>query len=154
MTGRHQPRPTRFTGVLEAGGWRLKRYEITLDGGPVAADVDRAVVATLAAELPPGDGDDVGFVVVHVGAEAVWLLADLWAGDILSQHTFTAPLGAPTRFARVPFGGPTACVWELVVHAHERDVYVAHVLDPADGPHREAYLDDTLAPIERRVITA
>lgn len=154
MTGRHQSRPTRFTGFLESGGWRLKRYEITLDGEPVPADVDRAVDATLAAELPPGDGDDVGFLVVHVGAEAVWLLADLWAGDILSQHTFTAPLGATTRFARVPSGGPTACVWELVVHAHERDVYVAHVLDPADGPHREAYLADTLAPIERRVITA
>ena len=50
----------------------------------------------------------------------------------------------PLSFEPVPPGGPTACVWELAVHAHERDASVAHVLNPPDGPDYDAYLVATL----------
>ncbi|WP_420626789.1 hypothetical protein [Candidatus Poriferisodalis sp.] len=53
-------------------------------------------------------------------------------------------LDDPTSFEPVPPGGPTACVWELAVHAHERDAFVVHVLNPPDGPDYDAYLADTL----------
>ena len=81
---------------------------------------------------------------MHHGAESVWVLADLWAGDIISQHTFQAALDDPASFARVPAGGPTACVFELTVHAHERDAFVRHVLNPADGPEITNYLGDVV----------
>lgn len=72
------------------------------------------------------------------------VLADLWSGDIVSQHTFHAELDDPTAFTRVQAGGPTACVWELAVHAHESDAYIRHVLDPPGGAAIGAYLSDTL----------
>lgn len=144
MTGRFQTRPTRPTGTTVVNGWRLKTYEITLDGQPVEGDVVSAVVGVLGDELSPPTTDDVGFLIVHHGAEQVWVLADLWSGDIISQHTFCADLDDPTTFRRVPAGGPTACVWELAVHAHEREAFIRHVLDPADGPDVDGYLADTL----------
>lgn len=58
----------------------------------------------------------------------------------ISQHTFSAPLDDPSAFQRVPAGGPTACVFELTVHAHERGAFVRHVLNPGDGPRVEDYL--------------
>ncbi|MEM8707496.1 MAG: hypothetical protein AAGE98_13615 [Actinomycetota bacterium] len=144
MTGRFQTRPTRPTGTTAVNGWRLKTYEITLDGAAVGGDVVSAVGHLLGDGLPAPTTDDVGFLIVHHGAEQVWVLADLWSGDIICQHTFCADLDAPTEFRRVPAGGPTACVWELAVHAHERDAFIRHVLDPAGGPDAEAYLADTL----------
>lgn len=145
MTGRFAPRPTRPAGISIVNGWQLKRYEITLDGAPINAEIITAVDATLAAELPTASGDvEVGFVIVHHGAERVWILADLWDGDIISQHTFFAELDEPSSFCRVAPGGPTACVWELAVHSHERDAFVRHVLSPLNGPDIDAYLDDTL----------
>ena len=144
MTGRFRTRPTRPIGVWSVNGWRLKAYEITLDGSSVDAAVLGGVSALLADELPPPETDDVGFVIVHHGEEQVWVLADLWSGDIISQHTFCADLDTPTNFRRVPAGGPTACVWELAVHAHEREAFINHVLDPAAGPDVAGYLDDTV----------
>ncbi|MEM9464602.1 MAG: hypothetical protein AAGA90_04485 [Actinomycetota bacterium] len=144
MTGRFRTRPTRPLGIWSINGWRLKAYAITLDDEPITTAVLGAVHTLLAAEIPSTDTDDVGFAIVHHGAEQVWVLADLWSGDILSQHTFCADLDTPTAFRPVPAGGPTACVWELAVHAHERDAFVAHVLDPLDGPDVAAYLADRL----------
>lgn len=146
MSGRFASRPTRPTGISVVNDWRLKRYEISLDAAPIAAEILDAVDAVLASELPDASGDvEVGFVIVHHGAERVWILADLWEGDVLSQHTFFAELDEPTSFSRVGPGGPTACVWELAVHSHERDAFVRHVLSPFDGPDLDAYLEDTLS---------
>ncbi len=50
----------------------------------------------------------------------------------------------PTRFAPIPAGGSTACVWELRIHGFERDSFVTHVLDPVGGPDLGAYLADAL----------
>ncbi len=152
MGGRFRPRPTRHTGVEVHGDRRIKWYEITLDGHPV----DRAVVTaarTLADEVCGGASDTgpaVGFAILHHGAESVWLLLDLWDGDIIRQHTWTAALDTPTDFDVVPVGGPTACVWELAVHGHERDAFIRHVLDPPGGPDVDRYLADALTVTVRR----
>jgi len=146
VPGRFSERPTRATGVVSVNGWRLKFYEITIDGAAIEDAVLDAVAQVLVLELPLSQDSDVqvGFCVVHHGAESVWILADLWAGDIISQHTFSAPLDDPSTFTRVPAGGPTACVFELTVHAHERNAFVRHVLNPLDGPDLDSYLADTL----------
>lgn len=146
MSGRYEPRPTRSTGVSTVAGWSLKRYEITLDGIAVPAETIRAADAALASSLPPAPSTPaVGFVIVHVGTEQVWLLVALWFDDVLHHRTFFAPLDEPTDVAPVEVGGPTACVWELAVHGHERSAYIRHVLDPADGPRHDDYLADAIS---------
>lgn len=143
MSGRFETRPTRYVGLATINGWRIKQYEITLDNTPISAAVAAAAHQLLTNTVPATD-DGVGFVITHRGAEQMWLLADLWHGDIIHQYTFFADLVTPTDFEPVPTGGPTACVWELAVHAHERDAYIEHVLDPYDGPDHDAYLADVL----------
>lgn len=147
MSGMFKPRPTRATGVITINGWQLKNYEITLDGNDIAKDLIGAAHATLVDTLPtsPSLEPAVGFAILHRGLDGVWLLADLWNGDILHQHTFTSRLSATLPvFTLVPVGGPTACVWELTIHSHERDAYIRHILDPLTGPDIDAYLSDVL----------
>lgn len=138
-------RPVKPTGVVNINGWRLKNYEITTDGAPIPADTLEAARRTLEDLLPspPEEEAGVGFLITHQGMQAVWVLADLWAGDILSQHTLSAPLENPSAFSRVPAGGPVACVFELPVHDHERASFIRHFLE--SDPDAPGYLSDAFA---------
>jgi hypothetical protein len=138
-----RPRLTQPLGVEELRGWQLKWYEINANPEPVGDDILQAAKEAVAATLPAADVTPaIGFAIVHRGQEAVWLLPALRRGDILYQRTYSAPLSGPLAFAPVGPDGPTACVWELVVHSHERDAFVTHILSGADV---SAYLDDVVA---------
>lgn len=139
-----RPRQTRPLGVRAIQGWSLKWYSINVIPEPIQPEIIAAAEEVVAGVTPIADvAPALGFVIVHRGAESVWLLPALWRGDILYQRTFGAPLSQPTRFEEVGVsGGPTACVWELVVHAHERDAFVAHVLSRPSAPDSRAYLSD------------
>lgn len=102
---------------------------------------------TVAGALPavPSGEEGVGFVIIHKGAEAWWLLAGRWEADLLYQHTFTSPLHSVPSFEPLPARRSNGCVWELEIHAHERSSLIRHVLDPAES-HVDAYLDDVLQP--------
>lgn len=146
------PRPTRAAGVSEHGGRRLKRYEITVDGAAVDPDVIAAAARILDASARAEDVRAVGFAVLHVGLDAVWLLSAHWRDDILHQTMHSAPLDSPTELVPVTTGGPVGCVWELAVHAHERDAWIRHGLEPEAGPDLDAYLADVMvaSPDETR----
>lgn len=145
MSTDYKPRPTSCTDVSEVDRWQLKRYEILADAQPLPDQarpiIDAVIAHTVAAEEP--DELAIGFAIVHQGLEGVWLLIDLWYGDIICQHTFRADLGDDLTFTRVEAGGPTMCIWEMEVQAHERAALIRHILDP-DQPDVDAYLADQL----------
>ncbi|MEV0430930.1 nuclear transport factor 2 family protein [Micromonospora sp. NPDC050495] len=66
-----------------------------------------------------------------------------WELDLLYHQLFRAELGG-TDFQRVPSGGPTACVWELLAINHERQAWVEHVLRRPADPDVAAYLAATV----------
>jgi hypothetical protein len=148
MAGRFVSRPTSSLGVRRAGDCSLKWYAITAPGREVDAALCAAATAAADGQLRgagavSGASGGVGFAIVHAGADATWLLLGRWDEEILHHCTLRAEL-ASTAFQPVEAGGPTACVWELTVHTHERNAYVRHVLDRADGPDHAAYLADVL----------
>ncbi|MFC0627181.1 hypothetical protein [Kribbella deserti] len=134
----YRPRLTRALGVVERGQWVLKATGITAtEELPSAAEVE--AVSELVAGLTPGG---IGYLIVHKGAEALWVLVGRWELDILYQRLFRATLGT-TEFEEIPGGGPTACVWELAVIDQERRSWVRHVLSYPEQPRYEDYLADT-----------
>jgi hypothetical protein len=139
-----RPRLTESLGVEETHGWSLKWYAINVEAEPMDEEIVEAAKQVVASASSVAEADPaVGFAIVHRGEEAVWLLPAFWRGDMLYQRTFRAPLSDPTRFEEIEGpDAPTACVWELVVHAHERDAFVAHVLSGPRGPDTAAYLSD------------
>ncbi|RZQ61205.1 hypothetical protein [Amycolatopsis suaedae] len=135
----YRPRRTRTEGLTHRDGWAVKRIGITVDDKlPGEAELAAAMDAA-AGLLPPVNETGAAFLVVHRGEEALWALMGWWELDILYQRLFRAELGT-TRFERVGPDGPTACVWELVAVAHERDAWVRHVLGRPEEPDLAGYL--------------
>lgn len=101
-----------------------------------------AVQDVLAEDACDERSHGLGFCIAHVGEEAVWLLVDWWiSGGIACQRMLSAPLANPTHFT--PVSTPAlACVWELVITAHERNAWVRHMLTATPAAH--AYLEDVL----------
>lgn len=144
------PRHIAHIDTWRNAGYAVKIYGIHHDlylAGPILSDavvasVRTAVYAVLDEHSTDARGHGLGFCIVHVGQEAVWLLVDWWiSGGIVCQRMLSAPLTQPDIFT--PVSAPAlACVWELVVTAHERNAWVRHMLTAK--PDARAYLDDTL----------
>lgn len=140
------PRHTKMVGVKSCLGWQLKVYSISASACGVESQVIAAAMRFVKANVrwPAEQAISNGFVIVHQGEQAVWLLVHLWMQDILRQFVFVAPLNAPTEFQVSPMDGFNACVWELEVTQHERNAWVKHVLAKPAKPNVAGYLSDAL----------
>lgn len=149
------PEPYLPRRIAHLEHWRGAGHEIKIYGihrdvtstAPMLADDTLAAVRTATRDVLEACARDtrshgLGFCIVHVGEEAVWLLVDWWtSGGILCQRMLSAPLAQPGVFK--PVSAPAlACVWELVVTAHERNAWVRHMLTTIPNP--SAYGDDVL----------
>lgn len=145
---RFADRPTRFIGVDKLQGWQLKRYEITLDGAEITYEIRVAVDAVIDRHLAGAMiKPSVGFVILHAGKDAIWLLIDLWHNELIYHTLFRAELESPSVFAPVGSGGLAGCVWELRVIAHERNAYVRSSREANDLVWTETYLSDSCGAI-------
>lgn len=142
----YRPRHTRLSEVRRVNDWQLKIYQITLDGEPIASEiVEAAIDCVVTRSTWPTDlTHQYGFVIVHQGVEAVWVLNKIWVNDILRQYFFFAPNDDPTGFDFSHMPGFNACVWDLEVTKHERDAWATHVMTNPAEMQFEEYLNDSL----------
>ena len=144
----YQPRSTRIIDVRSVEGWKLKVYQIVRDESEIPGsivDIGLNHVQSQVPWPPHSDNKKCGFVILHAGQQALWLLIHLWLDDILRQFVFCAPVDDWTQFSASPMDGFNACVWELEVTRHERDAWVKHVLSKPQIADYESYLGDALS---------
>ena len=142
----YRKRRTYMIGVQDLAAWQLKVYAISYSGedleeGLVTAALDYAA-ARLRAAGPVMDRPGCvrhGFVIIHAGADAHWLLLGLWQGEILHAHAYRARHEDATNFAAVMQSGSATCVWELAVFEHERHAWLRHVLTQPASPDYAGY---------------
>jgi hypothetical protein len=137
----YAPRPVRFLELWTPGDWVLKLYGVAFGRDEPRAEAVAAAKTFAAAHLPePAIGDGrygVGFLIVHDGRDACWLLLDWWGNeDVLYHRLFAAQRDRPTEFAPGA-SGAAACVWELEVLKFERDNWVNAILRNPENPDLE-----------------
>lgn len=143
MTAAQVYHPRHFSpcGVRTVGPLHAKVYEIVAhgrDAGDVDAAVDhisRHISEDLLANIA---ATGLGYVLIHRGEAADWLLARTWLeGGIVAGIVYT---GNGRTFEKAP-SQIIECVWEAVVAFHERDAWVRAGMSVAG---RELYLSDML----------
>lgn len=149
----YRQRVFRFAELHTIGGLQLKCYRIGLAIGsmmnPGAHERYAHALAYVREHAPTilrlstYANHGLGYLIVHFGAQRVWLLLHWWHGeDIVLAHLASAPLEGG-RFQSEDGQPFHACVWEHVVIHHERDAWVRHML--ASPPDPAGYLEDRLA---------
>jgi hypothetical protein len=133
------------SGLLAQGGWRLKRYDISLARGGAADDVFADAWIEACGLLPSPaithDRPGIGFVIRHSGFGADYLVLCWWDNqNELLQRVLVRRYGEP-RWSDGT-GRFSICVWDLQVIWYERNAFVKHVLSQKTGPDLQAYVAD------------
>jgi hypothetical protein len=135
----YAPRPTRFRGVVEYEGYRMKRYTLTLPGEPFDdARFQSGRGLALSAVPEPAVTDErpgVGFVIEHQGRGMDYVTVAWW--DRENELSLRIIVGDDAGWR--PARSESICVWDLEVLKAERDLYAEAVLGGARA-NVEAYL--------------
>ncbi|CAN5679620.1 hypothetical protein BH24ACT22_BH24ACT22_18090 [soil metagenome] len=146
LTEPYQFRQISSLGVLEVDEWRFKLYGIHAPGRPAPDDGWKPTVWELAqTRLEDTRGHPerygVGFIIVHHGREADFVLIDWWVGEnMLENHVHVFPSDGSGTHEYMVDSGLAACVWELSVMSFEREAWIETVLANSSNPDLEAYL--------------
>jgi hypothetical protein len=144
---RYRPRPVRSRGWSEdVPGWLVKWYAISalreVPPPEVHEFAQRAALATLPEPYP--GALCCAFSVVHEDEDGCYVVIGWWSPNRLILHTKTWLADWPDLTPAPAPADATACIWEMVAIAHERDAWVRHVVIPP-VPELDAYLADTVS---------
>jgi hypothetical protein len=142
-------RLVRFIGIWEMNGWKLKVYGISAtrdlsDKDTVSAvmiEGGRRMAETVFTRDPTTNSYGLGYVILHEGLLANWLLLDWWADEIQIRHQlYKSGSADPAAFERVT-SDLIACIWELRVVGFEREAWIKTMLKSPTRPDVQRYLD-------------
>lgn len=142
-------RHIRYLQQIDHADWRIKTYGIAQQA---EASFDAQIEAARQTVLPslpqPALNEHrygVGFLIIHQGSMANWLLLDWWEHvDILRNLVFSAPHEDPANVQPVTDKGIMSCVYELEVQQFERQAWIDTVLKPGGKPDFGRYLNTRL----------
>jgi hypothetical protein len=150
----YQPRTTRLVSLHSCLDWKLKVYEICFADVSIPSEQIEQTLAFVDQNVPwlrcPGHSPRAGFVLVHRGRDAMWLMVHLWQADILSQFAFQSPLSNPVDFTPLRSDGFCGCVWELEVVSHERDAWIRCEMGSNSNSIARYWNDNFLFKLENR----
>lgn len=136
-------------GIWQAGKFRVKVTAIRCEPGDMRTELKQKAQKFVNLRLPElaereGDHHNLGFVVIHQGKDATWLLMHWWAhGEICCQELAAAVGEGEFRTVEAPFH---ACVWEHLAINHEHQAWVRTMLTSV--PSADTYLADVMAEDE------
>lgn len=143
----YAPRSLTTLPPEQVGGWMVKRYAVSALREAPVGPVHEFARLGVERSLPPShvDSPSGAYSVVHEDEDGCYVVVGWWSrnGLILHTRTWLADWEDLDRPTEAP-GHATACVWELVAMAREREAWVRYVLVP-DQPDLAAYLADTVS---------
>ncbi|MCQ8781750.1 hypothetical protein [Mangrovibrevibacter kandeliae] len=145
----YRRRRARPLGLRTVREHQLKLYALEAEGQTVERSVLHAALAVcddaLAAPPPLGlVSHGLGFLILHAGEDATWLLVQRWVdGGILCRWLFRAATPSPSTFEPLSGSELGFCVWEGAIIDWERRAFVETLMTPDPDP--AAYLSRQLA---------
>jgi len=150
IRNKYEDRPIRSHPAWIAGKWQFKIYSIVHPSNtpPSEAEwegakrlVERAIAPYQSAEEETG----TGYIIYHKGFDSNYFVVSWWAREnMLRMFPYASTLMNPGQFTLVR-DGLNICVWDMLIHSHERDAWVKHVLSVPQDPDLKGYVDDKYA---------
>ena len=144
----YKERPVNFLGITGDSGWRFKLYTITYENNTPPDEKTIATAKEFAKDCIEkyhyiADSYGLGYIIIHKGMDANFIVVNWWVGEnMVCTHTFLAPLSNPNLYQEITHTGMNVCVWDTLVHFHERNAWVNHIMKNPKNPDAKGYLED------------
>lgn len=144
----YEKRAVTFVELWQQNEWQVKIYHV---GNKPLSDILLHSCHTILPESLPQpaqtkDRYGVGFVVVHQGVMANWLLINWWGHeDIIHQKIYHSPTDQPNKIMHVEDKSIMTCIHEMEVYEFERQAWISHVLNQRGVVNFEPYLAQRLS---------
>src|SRR5882724_2864751 len=143
----YEPRAFRFIELLAIGDWRMKLYGIAWRGERPRRELletARRMADEQLAQEKPNDYR-VGFIGAHDGRDACFVFVDFWGNENeLFHRVFLSRSNDPDTLTPAKSSDSSVCVWDLRLQFFDREAWIKHVLQKANAPDFQAYLEDRL----------
>ncbi|MEM7706184.1 MAG: hypothetical protein AAF358_11560 [Pseudomonadota bacterium] len=126
----------------------MKTYSIRAKSNTLAVThTVSAALSYVSDELPKaveeeGGGHGAGYVIVHFGEVATWLLIHWWAHQDICLSMLAAAGVNDSVFKSMDHRRFHACIWEQKVISHESEAWIRTLSCP--NPDIGGYLGDVL----------
>jgi len=141
VVSEYSPRHVVTLDNVRTDEWELKPYWLTPEPSePDTDDIELAITTSLAA-LDGVTGYGAGFLIVHRGEVATWVILFWWTDqDILRRRIWQIE---DEELVDVGDQNFVACVWELSIVDWERKAWINHVLRGTRSVAPDSYLNAT-----------
>lgn len=143
----YEERPITYKGLEILGGCSVKIYGIShkSNNPPDKKDWElaRQLFISKRKEFEEREEDsDLGYMIVHKGMDCNYIVCSWWAFEnMIRMFSFMSTLSDPLNFMEVK-DGLGICVWDMLIHQHERQAFVNHLLLDPKKLNKEAYVRD------------
>lgn len=97
---------------------------------------------TIQSYNPSKEELKFGYVIYHKGYDSNYIVISWWSHEnMLRMFAFSSSLKATNDF-RLVQDGLNICVWDMLVHAHERNAFVKYIYMCPESPQTKKYLQD------------
>jgi len=151
ITEKYEDRSIEACGILNLDTWKLKLYKITYHKNSPADEKtleialnffkDSATNYTSRYDIfAPSYG--LGYIILHKGMDSNFIVVNWWCGEnMLVTRTMLARLNDPYNYTEITATGMNVCVWDMLVHNHERNSWVENILKNPASPKTGSYLN-------------
>lgn len=143
----YKPRPTAFLGFFKADVWQFKLYSITDNSNLVPSiheweNAKQLILNIIENYLPANCEEQLGYVIYHKGFDSNYIVISWWAYEnMLRMFAYSSDRLTPHDFYLVQ-DGLNICVWDMLIHNHERNAYVKHILANNKATDIKGYLNE------------
>jgi hypothetical protein len=146
---RHQPKVITSGDNLILPEAHLKWYDIRSEGVTFPAEIQAEARAFVAREAAAGRlplRDDLGFVMLHLSGDSIYLLlVCTWRNNNeMWESVYAKDIRGAGGFGVITFGNHkgTICVWESGAVTHEHQAWTRYLYSARDEQAKLDYMSD------------
>ena len=128
-------------------GYNMKLYEILEPSNDLPKPIEWKKAQMLALQKLKEHNRlkkelRVGYIIYHKGFDSNYIVISWWAHEnMLQMFAFASSRKEPDNFKLVD-NGLNICVWDMLIHAFERNAFVNHILKHPNSPKIKNYLNE------------
>ena len=144
----YEERPIKFLGISEDDDWKFKIYSIVYKKNTSPDDKTIEMAKQFAKDCIEkyhyiADSYGLGYIIIHKGMDSNFIVVNWWLGEnMVCTHAFLSPLNNPYLYQEITHTGMNVCVWDSLIHCHERDAWVNFIMKNPVKPDAKGYLEE------------